>query len=136
MIDSTGCVLDKLMFSEPLFQLRTGDLNRDGSEEIFLGIIKKTKFDPEVKKRMFIFYVDSLRLRPLFLSSRLSSEILDFAASRRKKNQIVTIEKSDTNTFTIGLYGRLDFGFIFKGYQRSYNSLTECQRDFNHEIYQ
>ena len=136
LVDSTGCVVDRMMFTEPLFQLRKGDLHRDGSDEIFLGIIKKTKFDPVVKKRMFIFYVDSLHLRPFFLSSKLNDEIVDFGVFRLKKNQVATIEKTSTSTFKIGLYAWLDFGFIFKGYQRTYNSLTACQRDFYHEIYQ
>ena len=134
--DRDGNVCDRIMFSNQLFRLRKGDLNRDGNDEILVGIIKKNKFDPTNQKRMLIFYVDSLHLRPLFLSTNLYNEIIDFGVSRFNKKQITTIEKTNSDEYKIGIYAWLDFGFVFKGYKRTYSFLTDCQEEFNHEIYQ
>jgi len=123
------------MFTRQLFNLRKGDLDGDGNDEILLGIIKKTRLDKVVRKRLFIFYVDSLTIRPKFLSSKIFHELIDFGVYRNQHRNILTIEKIKKNDFRIGRYEVLEFGLLFKEYTGKYNALSNCQKEFNHEIY-
>ena len=38
-----------------VFRIDTGDVNNDKSTDILVGVIKPTRFDPVIRKRLFIF---------------------------------------------------------------------------------
>lgn len=132
--DKRNNILDRLMFNKHIFKICSGDVNGDGNDELLVGIIKKTKFDPIDKKRILIFYIDSVKLRPLFLSSKLRNEIIDFGLQKNSSGKIVTIEVLREGNYSIGSYKWQKFGLLFTGYKGKHESLTDCKKEFNHEI--
>ncbi len=135
LTDTLDRTVDELLFTKPIFRLCKGDIDRDGNEDILLGIVKKTRFDPVDKKRLSIFFVDSSRLRPLFLCSRTIHELVDFAAANGKPGIIYTIEKISDGRYVFGTYSWCGFGLSFKGYLKNYSSLSECTRRLARETF-
>src|ERR1700731_4910246 len=79
IFDSLTGGSDRVYTPYDVFEMETGDVNRDGRTDICIGIIKPTPFDPALKKRLFIFQIDRDYIRPLWLSSRLVRPLEEFA---------------------------------------------------------
>ena len=63
----------------PVYRFQTGDINGDGRTDVLVGVIKSTRYDPQVARRLFIFMVYKDRyIRPLWMGSRLSHPLVDF----------------------------------------------------------
>src|SRR5687767_8502918 len=77
MVES-GHSSDAVLFRYQAYHLDTGDINKDGRTDILLGLIKPTKFDPELNKRLFILRVDEGTIRPLWLGSKTCNNLQEF----------------------------------------------------------
>lgn len=62
----------------PVYRFETGDVNGDGKTDAILGVVKSTKFDPVVRRRIFIFKNYYGNVRPLWLGSRFGAPVIDF----------------------------------------------------------
>lgn len=128
--DTSDNTIDQIIFKYVPYQFDTADMNRDGSTEILIGLIKSTEFDPQEKKRLFILRVDSGQLRPLWLGSKVCQELVDF---RTLDNGIVqTIEKTSTDKYAIGDYYWESFGLTLRNYTHHEISLNEALQIFRH----
>jgi hypothetical protein len=94
-------------------------VNRDGKTDILLGVIKSTHFDLNEKRRLFVLRIDSGRLRPLWLGSRVCQELIDFnPIGYGGSTSIITLEQAFNKSFCIGLYEWDDFGLSLVKYEK------------------
>lgn len=126
--NSLNEVQDQAIFKYTPYQLDTGDINHDGSLEILVGLIKTTTFDPVEKKRLFILRIDDEQLRPMWLGSKVCQELINFRT--RGHGVIQTIEKSKTNTYSIGHYEWQSFGLTLLHYTHEKISFDEALQIF------
>jgi hypothetical protein len=119
--NSITLLSDKIYTPYEIYAMETGDVNHDGRTDICIGIIKPTPFDPAIRKRLFIFQIDSNYIRPLWLSSRLVHPLEEFKIIRNMAGSefILTIEKESKSTFCLNEYNWKSFGM---SYIREYDS--------------
>ncbi|MGN6646504.1 MAG: hypothetical protein ACTHJT_08235 [Cytophaga sp.] len=113
--DTSKQSIDYIYTPYEVFQLETGDVNRDGKTDICLGIIKPTPFDSILKKRLFIFQIDRGYIRPLWLSSRLVNPLEEFAVQTDSMQQTIihTMEQTGPQTFCTRFYKWGTFGMTY-----------------------
>jgi len=116
--DTIGNISDKVMFRHNVYRFEKGDVNNNGKTNIILGVIKKTTFDPEMKKRLFVLRIDEGKIRPLWLGSNVCRKLVDFTFIKRRngKNRIKTIEKQNNGLYCVGEYEWKEFGITLINY--------------------
>lgn len=127
IMDTVGQTIDRIHTPYEVFDLQTADINHDGSTDICLGIIKPTPFDSAYKKRLFIFRIDNGYIRPLWLGSRLSHTLVNFAVATNTQGQTIVraLEKQDEKNYCINEYKWESFGMAW---QRQTDSLLPYQQ--------
>jgi len=76
----------------PIFHLDTVDLNNDGVCEIVVGVVKTTRWDKRLAKRLFIYKLYEGHIRPLWLGSKLAHQLDSFTIIRGQVPVILTFE--------------------------------------------
>ncbi len=109
---------DEWQLKYPVYQFDCGDINGDSIPEIAVGVIKKTRYSHFVGKRLFIFKLfDEEVIRPFWLSSRLSHELLDFRIEQLEKGSFIRTVEKNTNGEILELrYKTSGFGLKFEEY--------------------
>jgi len=101
----------------PVFHSTTGDVNGDGNTDLLIGVIKKTRFDPKMAKRLFIYELKGKKIMPLWLSSRLGQPLEHFRVMKKKgKDQIWSIEAEQNGLYLVAEYEWDSFGLAFIRY--------------------
>lgn len=101
----------------PVYRYQTGDIDQDGIEDMMVGVIKTTRFDPTISKRIFIFKNSNGLVRPLWLGSRLGQPLEDFIfVSHQNKAFIRSIEKEHSGKYLVAEYKWKRFGLEFCRY--------------------
>lgn len=102
----------------PVFHMDFGDIDNNESPEILVGVIKTTRFDPHLNKRIFIFKITKdYYIRPKWLGSRLGQPLEDFKLiTENDKTIIKTIEKENDGTYLVCKYNWRGFGLNFVEY--------------------
>ena len=125
---------DRIYTPYEVFEMETGDVNRDGKTDICIGIIKPTPFDPVLKKRLFIFQIDRDYIRPLWLSSRLVNPLEEFRVCNSKGGcTIRAMERQNKGLYCIHEYRWESFGM---SYMRTLNdslSFTRAQETLHYK---
>ena len=106
----------------PVYQFQTGDINGDGLDEAIVGVIKTTRFDPTIQRRMFIFKNYHGLIRPLWMGSRLGHTLVDFAIV---DNCIRAIDRNDQGQYAVNEYLYGAFGPTF--YQNIATNVSETE---------
>lgn len=116
----------------PVYQFDYGDVTGNGTA-IAVGVIKSTRFDPKVDKRLFLFKItDDFYIRPLWLGSRVGQPLEDFKLiNSHTPGLIRTIEKEQDGTFLVAEYKWHGFGLKFINYIRREITLKEAQSILN-----
>ncbi|MGO9380343.1 MAG: CapA family protein [Dissulfurispiraceae bacterium] len=128
--DTKTRTTDNLYIPYPVYRFYASDINNDGRTDVLLGVVKSTHFDPIVKKRLFIFRIDSSRLSPLWLGSRVCLKLVDFKPIHLQgRNRIMTVESEMNNLYCDGLYQWDNFGLRLIGY-RNENSSRKIAYDY------
>ncbi len=123
---------DNLYIPYPVYRFYTCDINNDGRIDILLGVVKSTHFDPVVRKRLFIFRIDSSRLSPLWLGSRVCRRLVDFKPVHlRRGNRILTVESEADILFSDGLYKWDNFGLKLIGYENENETRSSAYEYFD-----
>jgi hypothetical protein len=140
---STTSKKDPSFFSKwdlpyPVFHVEVGDVDGNGTDEILVGVIKATRYDPIVGKRLFIFKLVEGHIRPMWLGSRVSQPLESFHLVAGKDHpRIRTIEKEQDGKFLVANYHWEVFGLEFENYQAreiSYVAAGELLYDQNAQI--
>lgn len=62
----------------PVWTVQRSDLDRDGCDELILGVQKRNRFDSTERKRIQVWRIDRGHLRPGWLGTRLSGVLDSF----------------------------------------------------------
>ncbi|WP_338768014.1 hypothetical protein WAF17_06895 [Bernardetia sp. ABR2-2B] len=127
-------ILDEWKLPYPVYNLEVADADNDGQDDIWVGVIKKTRFDSILRKRLFLFKIIEGKIRPLWLGSRMSKPLVDFSPAylidslnknSTKKCIIRTVEQEKSGKFLVANYCWKRFGIEFINYDiRETDSLT------------
>ena len=78
LVLTTDSTTDRHRLPFEVYQFCTGDVDGDGSEDALVGVVKTTRFDPVMARRLFIFKNHHGRIRALWMGSRLGGILRDF----------------------------------------------------------
>ena len=111
----TSCHRWELKF--PVYQFCTGDVDGDGSVDALVGVIKTTRFDPQMARRLFIFKNYRGRIRALWMGSRLGGILEDF---RFANGKVYTLQTTTDGKYVVLRHQWRKFGlgadeFLVKG---------------------
>ncbi|MDR0815310.1 MAG: nuclear receptor-binding factor 2 [Bacteroidales bacterium] len=116
--------LDTWRLNYPVYRFDCADITGDGIPEIAVGVIKPTRFDPIVRKRLFLFKLfDTCYVRPLWLGSKMSLPLVDF---RIVNGRVRTIEQEGENSFVVAEYEYKRFGLEWLAYLKRGLSMEEA----------
>ena len=97
----------------PVYRMETGDVDGNGTTEALVGVIKSTRFNPEMGRRLFIFKNYEGLVRPMWLGSRLGGSLQDF----HFRNGVVrSLETNVKGEYTVAEYRWSGFGVRFERY--------------------
>lgn len=111
----------------PTFAFTTGDVNGDGTVDALVGVVKTTRFDCRMARRLFVFQQRGHRVRPLWLGSRLGGELADFSF---KDGRVITLEQERDSTWFVGIYRWDHFGFVMTDCPLRHATRSEAEREF------
>lgn len=113
----TDSTLNKWELPFPVYQFKTGDVDADGKEDILVGVTKKTRFDPKIGNRLFIFKNYKGLVRPLWLGSRLGQPLVDFNFVKTNEGSYIrSIEVEKSKKYLVAEYKWRKFGLEFTKY--------------------
>ena len=97
----------------PVYRMETGDVDGNGTIEALVGVIKPTRFYPEMGRRLFIFKNYEGLVRPMWLGSKLGGTLQDF----HFRNECVrSLETNAKGEYTVTEYRWSGFGVAFERY--------------------
>ena len=122
---------DTVTWSLPydIYQLRIEDFTQNGNDEILVGVVKKTKFDPNMNKRLFIFKIFEKEIRPLWMGSKVAYPLDHFTTKiMRDTAYIITREIKKQGDTLYGYYVNASFGISW--IKHSQQISIKIQSDF------
>ena len=123
--EDKNVILDEWKLPYEVYNFEVADADNDRQDDIWVGVIKETRFDKTMKKRLFLFKIIEGKIRPLWLGSRMSKPLVDFKPAylidslnqNNKKYIIKTIEQEKNGTFLVANYQWRKFGIEFINYE-------------------
>lgn len=113
----TDSSINRWKLPYPVYHFQTGDINNDGLEEILVGVVKTTRFDPVIGNRLFIFKNYNGLVRPLWLGSRLGQPIVNFKFVKTNAgSRVRSIEQEKSGKYLVAEYKWRKFGLEFTQY--------------------
>jgi hypothetical protein len=114
----------------PIYQFDYGDITGDGIPEIAVGVIKTTRFDPKLDKRLFLFRItNDFYIRPLWLGSRVAQPLVDFKIVQENEQELIrTIEKEQSGNYLVAEYRWRSFGLEFQKYMEKEINLNKAKQ--------
>lgn len=101
----------------PVYRFDCADVDGDGCLDIAVGVVKRTRFDPVVRKRLFLFKLFEGYVRPLWLGSRLSQPLEDFRLDKTHTPALIhAVEQSPDGSLVDAEYRWRGFGLEFVRY--------------------
>lgn len=118
--------IDRWKLPYPVYQFEIGDVDDNGIEDILVGVIKTTRFDSVLGKRLFIFKNYKGYVRPLWLGSRLGQPLVNFKFIKTNNGaRIRSVEKEKSGNLLVAEYKWRRFGVEFTEYiKREIDSIT------------
>lgn len=110
-------VTDKWELPYEVYQLEEGDVDEDGVIDALVGVIKPTRFDTTLNKRLFIFKNYKGSVRPLWLGSKMPQPLINFTYVQHNNKSIIrTIELEKSGNYLVAEYKWRKFGLEFIKY--------------------
>ncbi len=122
-----GATTDRWRLLFPVYQMCVGDVDGDGSEDAIVGVVKATRFDPVVAKRLFIFKNYHGRIRAMWMGSKLGGTLVDF---RFKDGKVITLQSDGSSRYAVVEHHWRDFGLGFTRFLAYNVSQEEALRSF------
>ncbi len=97
----------------PVYRMETGDVDGNGTTEALVGVIKPTRFYPEMGRRLFIFKNYEGLIRPMWLGSKLGGTLQDF---HFRNGCVRSLETNAKGEYTVAEYRWSGFGVAFERY--------------------
>ena len=97
----------------PVYRMETGDVDGNGTIEALVGVIKPTRFYPEMGRRLFIFKNYEGLVRPMWLGSRLGGTLQDF---HFRNGCVRSLETNAKGEYSVAEYRWSGFGVAFERY--------------------
>ena len=97
----------------PVYRMETGDVDGNGTIEALVGVIKPTRFYPEMGRRLFIFKNYEGLVRPMWLGSKLGGTLQDF---HFRNGCVRSLETNAKGEYTVAEYRWSGFGVAFERY--------------------
>ena len=97
----------------PVYRMETGDVDGNGTIEALVGVIKSTRFYPEMGRRLFIFKNYEGLVRPMWLGSKLGGTLQDF---HLRNGCVRSLETNAKGEYTVAEYRWSGFGVAFERY--------------------
>lgn len=114
------------------WKLELGDVDGDGGRDIVVGVYKKSRYDPVMAKRPFVYAWDGKHLVPKWLGSRLSRRFDDLAVGEmdgRRGDELVALERDGAGNRRVAVYRWYSFGFDWVGATGWMNDLAAVESD-------
>jgi hypothetical protein len=125
---TTGDTVDRWQLPYPVYRMETGDVNGDGTVEALVGVVKTTRFHPEMGRRLFIFKNYEGLVRPMWLGSKLGGILQDF----HFQNGVVrSLETNKRGEYSVAEYRWSGFGPKFERFLVRNVSEQEALASFN-----
>lgn len=105
-----GAKTDRWRLLFPVYQMCVGDVDGDGREDAIVGVVKATRYDPVVAKRLFIFKNYQGRIRAMWMGSKLGGTLVDF---RFKDGKVITLQSDGASRYAVVEHRWRDFGLGF-----------------------
>lgn len=96
------------------WQIKTCDINGDGTKELGITMYKKTKYQPFMANRPYIYYWKEDELQAMWRGSSLSRPFSDYGyidIDKDGKSEIVALEALENSDKVIHIYKWKGFGF-------------------------
>ena len=97
----------------PVYRMETADVDGNGTIEALVGVIKPTRFYPEMGRRLFIFKNYEGLVRPMWLGSKLGGTLQDF---HFRNGCVRSLETNAKGEYTVVEYRWSGFGVAFERY--------------------
>ena len=97
-----------------VYRFTQGDVDNDGRPDLLVGPIKRTPLDKAVRRRLFVYRLDSTgQLRPRWRGSQLMFNLLYFkTVPKPNRTYVQTIEQEPDGSYCIGQYHWQGFGLV------------------------
>ena len=95
----------------PVYQFQTGDVDGNGVVDAMIGVVKRTRFFPEIGKRIFIYKNYHGKIRTLWMGSKLGGILDDFQFTDGK---LRALEKTTDGRYVVAEYKWAHFGMDFQ----------------------
>ncbi|MBR5687266.1 MAG: hypothetical protein IKX36_04835 [Prevotella sp.] len=104
---TTGNYTGRYTVRFPVYRLETGDVDGDGLEDAIVGVVNRTRHDPNLRKRIHIFKNVGGRIRPMWLGSQLGGILEDF---RFIDGQVRTLQSTTDGRYVVMTHRWRPFG--------------------------
>ena len=116
----------------PVYRFETGDVNGDGVVDAILGVVKSTRYDPVVRRRVFLFKNYKGHVRPLWFGSRLGNPIVDFHFLARE-GVLRVMEREQDGSYLVADYRWQSFGMQFVRYELRHATEADARKRLSQE---
>ena len=99
LVLTTDSTTDRHRLPFPVYRFCTGDVDGDGNIDAMVGVVKTTRFDPVMAKRIFIFKNHRGRIRALWMGSRLGGILEDFLFSA--DGHVVSLQSTTDGRYAV-----------------------------------
>ncbi len=124
---ATDSTRDAWRLPYPVYRMETGDVDGNGTTEALVGVVKATRFHPEVGRRLFIFKNYEGLVRPMWLGSQLGGTLQDF---HFRDGVVRSLETNARGAYTVAEYRWGGFGLKFERYLVRNTNETEARKIF------
>lgn len=130
----TGDDHDTWQLPYQVYRFATADVNGDGLDEALVGVYKTSRYFTQPSRRVFIFKNYHGLIRPLWLSSRLGGDLVDFTIEGSSIRAIEVMTHSDgvaAAQYHINDYAWRGFGMGWTRCVAVFTTLEECYQFLN-----
>jgi|GEM_PF-1306782 len=111
-------VAARLHIPHPVFRIEAADLTGDGRAELCVGVIKRTRYDTALRKRLFVYRITARTIRPLWLGSHIGGLMEDFriAATPSGPRIVAVTREIERSRYAVAIWKWSRFGPVFDSY--------------------